>query len=260
MSDLGLSVDALGVWHDLELALAGKNGYGGDVAEIYAYRLVPESMRHHPQDAAQAFVAGKNMTILLRRFVDLHAGAVTSMQESRDEFRQLDLSQDFPAFDWRLHLRVSQDRPRASVPSTQKVREAIAEVAEHHNVLVEMLDELLVLRAKARLYADIAELMKPTATYDDLPPDGATGLYLDRPFVAEDLEWIKMAWDAFLSRGDVGGPNRASQIMLVFQAIQCDERASSAFLRVMNTIVMPLLRRLRLKEHPHLTKLGATGE
>ena len=51
MTDLDLTVgDALGVWHELELALAGKNGYGGDVAEICAYRLVPTELQHHPQD------------------------------------------------------------------------------------------------------------------------------------------------------------------------------------------------------------------
>lgn len=30
---------ALSVWSDLEAAYYGQNGYGGDVAEIYAYRL-----------------------------------------------------------------------------------------------------------------------------------------------------------------------------------------------------------------------------
>ena len=192
MTGLGLSFDdAHGVWCELELALAGKNGYGGDVAEIYAYRLVPggaSAIANASKTEEQARLAGKNMTILLRGFADLHEGVVISIQESRGDFRRLDLAQDFPPFDWRVHLRVSQPRPPADAPSTRKVREAIDEVAKHHNVLVEMLDELLVLRAKARLYADIAELMKPTSTYDDLPPDGATGLYLDRPFDAEDLE------------------------------------------------------------------------
>jgi hypothetical protein len=32
-------VQALSLWTDLELALAGKNTYGGDTAEIYMYRL-----------------------------------------------------------------------------------------------------------------------------------------------------------------------------------------------------------------------------
>ncbi len=33
----------LDVWHELELALQGKNGFGGDTAEIYAYRLTPSN-------------------------------------------------------------------------------------------------------------------------------------------------------------------------------------------------------------------------
>jgi hypothetical protein len=253
---LDLSIDdVLGVWQELELALAGKNGYGGDVAEIYAYRLVPTSLRHHPQDEAQAQIAGRNMTFILRRFAESHEGAVVAIQHSRDEFRALDLAQDFPAFDWRVHLRVTQERPRAARASTQKVREAIAEVAKHNDALIAMLDELAAYRAKERLHADA----EPSAATDDLPPDAATGLYLDRPFDGDDFTWIKMAFETYVQRHD-GRPKRASQIMLVLQAIHRNERATREVLRVMNTIVLPLLRRLRLKEHPHLTKLGAAGE
>lgn len=32
---------ALDIWSELWQAYYGKNGYGGDVAEIYAYRLMP---------------------------------------------------------------------------------------------------------------------------------------------------------------------------------------------------------------------------
>lgn len=95
---------------------------------------------------------------------------------------------------------------------------------------------------------------------DDLPPDGATGLYLDRAFVTEDLEWIKMAWDAYLSHCADGGSPRPAQLMLVFQAIRRDERATAEFLRLMNTIILPLCRRLRLKVQPDLVKLGAASE
>ena len=152
--------------------------------------------------------------------------------------------------------------PRAVAParsgqlSIHELREALAKTVEHTEVLTSMLDELAAFRASARLRVDAPE----TAVTNDLPPDAATGLYLDRAFAADDLEWIKMAWDAFLSHGDVGGPNRASQIMLVFAAIQRDERATKEFLRVMNTSVLPLLRRLRLKEQPQLAQLGAAGE
>ena len=137
----------------------------------------------------------------------------------------------------------------------RELKETLTKSVENAGELIAVLDELAQLRSKDRLHAEA----QPTAATDDLPPDAATGLYLDRPFDVEDFEWIKMAWDAYRSRND-GGPPRPSQIMLVFQAIRRDERATCEFLRVMNTIVLPLLRRLRLKEHPHLTTLGAASE
>jgi hypothetical protein len=139
--------------------------------------------------------------------------------------------------------------------SIHELRAAIAKHTESAEVLTAMLDELAAFRAKDRLCADALP-----AISDDLPPDAATGLYLDRPLNADDLAWIKMAWDAYLSRGDGGGSSRPSQLMLVFQAIRRDPRSTAEFLRVMNTIVLPLLRRIRLKEQPHLSKLGAASE
>ena len=100
-------------------------------------------------------------------------------------------------------------------------------------------------------------ILSPAAGTDDLPADGATGLYLDRPFDADDLEWMKRAWDDLRTRS---GATRPGQLMLVFQAIRRDDRATAEFLRVMNAYVLPLLRRLRLKTHPKLAKLGAAGE
>ena len=272
LTDLDLPADtAIGVWYDLERALAGKNGYGGDVAEIYAYRLVPRRVmdKTNPsfitgateaeEQAANeelARVAGANMTQILRHFAKLHDRVIFSI-EDREGFRPIDLStEEFPAFGWRVQLRVSQGRPSVTASSIHELRQSLATTVQHAAILTAMLDELATFRAKVRLRADPQE----PAENADLPPDGATGLYLDRPFVAEDLEWIKMAWDAFLAHGDVGGTNRASQIMLVFQAIRRDERATTEFLRVMNTIVLPLCRRLCLKTRPQLSQLGAASE
>ena len=99
------AANAIGVWHDLERALAGKNGYGGDTAEIYAYRIVAQHLRDRADptfitgasdaegEAAKAElgrVAGANMTHLLRHFLDLHEDALISI-EDRDGFRPLDL-------------------------------------------------------------------------------------------------------------------------------------------------------------------------
>ena len=262
LSDLDLPADAaLGVWYDLERALAGKNGYGGDVAEIYAYRLVPRRLRDKTDPAfitgateaeeqaakvEAAHVAGVNMTRILRHFAELHERVLFAIA-GRDGFRPLDLSsEEFPPFDWRVQLRVSQGRPPVTASSIHELRQAFSSTVQHTEMLTAMLDELAAYRATDRFHAAPQE---PVGTAD-LPPDRATGLYLDRAFDAEDLEWIKMAWDAFLIRGDVGGPNRASQIMLVFQAIHRDARATGEFLRLMNTVVLPLLRRLRLRSIP----------
>ena len=202
-----------------------------------------------------ACVAGKNMTLLLRRFVELHE-AVVAIEEGAG-FRPIDLAaEEVPPFLRRVHLRVSPITPRTVAPSIYELREALAKTAEHAGMLTGMLDELAASRSKERLRADTRD----PADTSDLPPDGATGLYLDRPFDVDDLEWIKMAWDAFLSRGDVGGPNRASQLMLVFQAITRDSRSAAEFLRAMNTMVLPLCRRLRLKAQPNLARLGAAIE
>ena len=146
--------------------------------------------------------------------------------------------------------------PSVTGSSIHELRQSLSTTLQHAEILTSALDELAAYRSKEHLRADPQE----PADTADLPPDAATGLYLDRPFDGDDLEWIKLAWDAFLTRGDVGGPNRASQIMLVFQAIHRDARATGEFLRIMNTVVLPLLRRLRLKEHPHLAKLGAASE
>lgn len=256
-----LTTDALGVWHELELALAGRNGFGGDVAEIYAYRLVPggasalAAVVGNPAVTENARLAGKNMTALLRRFAELHEGVVVSIEE-REGFRVLDPAEEFPPFDWRVHLQVEAPKTSTVALPMTELRAALRHVAEHSGSLVAMLDELAGYRAKERLDA---ETRAPVAA-DDLPPDAATGLYLDRPFDAGDLEWIKMAWDAYQSRSTSGGSARSGQLMLVFQAIRRDDRATQEFLRVMHTIVLPLCRRLRLKEQPHLRNLGAASE
>jgi len=139
-------------------------------------------------------------------------------------------------------------------PSVHEMRASLTKLVEHADTFETMLDELARLRAKERLRIDSSDPVE----MNDLPPDAATGLYLDVPFAVEDFVWIKMAWDLYLSTGVSAA--RPGQLTLVFAAIRRDERATAEFLRVMNTIVLPLLRRIRLKDQPHLTKLGAVSE
>jgi hypothetical protein len=102
--------DALSVWHDLERALEGTNGYGGDVAEIYAFRLVPPRLKGCTVEE-RSRVAGRNLTCLLRQFANLHEkGVEFEIETTRGAFRPIDPhKEDFPPFDHRVHLRVSQD-------------------------------------------------------------------------------------------------------------------------------------------------------
>jgi hypothetical protein len=135
---------------------------------------------------------------------------------------------------------------------------AAEEDREYLALRLDMLAELVAGEAaKARRAEARARVPAPA---NDLPPDAPTGLYLDRPFDAVDLEWIRMAWGAYLSRSCTGGPSRPAQLMLVFQAIHRDERAAKEFLHVMNTVVLPLCRWLRLQDQPHLRDLGAPSK
>lgn len=96
--------EAVGVWHELELALEGKNSYGGDVAEIYAYRLVPPRLSGCV-DGTRAQIAGRNLTRLLQHFVALHVGVDIEIER-----KSLDLAKGCPPFSHRVHLRLVQVR------------------------------------------------------------------------------------------------------------------------------------------------------
>lgn len=132
---------------------------------------------------------------------------------------------------------------------------SVEEDREYLALRLDMLAELIADKAAKIRRAEVRS--RVPAPTDDLPPDAPTGLYLDRPFVVEDLEWIEMAWDSYLSGRLTEGPPRPFQIMLVFQAIRHDARATEEFLHAMNTIVLPFCRRRRLRDQPHLRDLGA---
>lgn len=86
---------ALDVWSDLEAAYYGKNKFGGNVAEIYAYRL----QQRYPsaesgfgiflQEAQkeQARLAGRNLLALLALFKKAHSCKI-SIDARRAEIRR----------------------------------------------------------------------------------------------------------------------------------------------------------------------------
>jgi len=69
-------LQALSIWAELEDAYRGENGYGGTVAEIYAFRLMPHSPLAQTQpnsaDAYERFGAAQSA---LRRLLDLFCEA-----------------------------------------------------------------------------------------------------------------------------------------------------------------------------------------
>ena len=113
-ADLPDAESSIGIWFDLERALEGKNGYGGDVAEIYAYRLVPGGIAKATSAAdaeEMAPVAARNLTWLVRRFVELHEDIEIGIENGPREFRPIDLrTEELPPFSHRIHIRVSQER------------------------------------------------------------------------------------------------------------------------------------------------------
>lgn len=96
--------EAVGVWHELELALEGKSSYNGTITEIYAYRLVPPRLSGCTE-GVRAQIAGRNLTRLLRHFVELHAGVDIEIERE-----PLDLVNGCPPFAHRVHLRLVQVR------------------------------------------------------------------------------------------------------------------------------------------------------
>ena len=84
MSLSTLSIDqVIDVWSELEAAYRGENGYGGDTAEIYVYRLMP---RAPGSPDPQAYLdANQALLHLLRRFEDLHPDAEITLYATRSD-------------------------------------------------------------------------------------------------------------------------------------------------------------------------------
>lgn len=80
-----ISMDqVLDVWTDLEAAYYGKNGYGGDTAEIYVYRLMPRIPNGAPDDD-DYLKANQALFSLLRRFQSMHSDAAISLYATRKD-------------------------------------------------------------------------------------------------------------------------------------------------------------------------------
>jgi hypothetical protein len=116
---------ALGIYNELVEAYFNKNGYGGNVAEIYAYRLNPSSPTAESaiesfaktslaQEARKEYaqIAGTNLIALIDFFLERHPKAKVSVEEYSEKhgswvfspYRRV-LKQ---GFDHRVHVRMLQ--------------------------------------------------------------------------------------------------------------------------------------------------------
>ncbi len=111
---------ALGVWSELEAAYYGKNGFGSDTAEIYAYRLMPRSPRLEATERAspglnsygaqkerhEAYIAAAHsLRALILHFEETHVVSVVVRLSETDRVPAAAwLSDNY--FDHRLHVTV----------------------------------------------------------------------------------------------------------------------------------------------------------
>jgi len=99
-------VQALEIWSDLESAYYGENSFGGDTAELYAYRFLPFSPRATmgkvPQAVKeQAFQAAGSLHEMLFFFKKVHEDV-----EFEIDGLPFDDHLDMDEFQHRVHVRV----------------------------------------------------------------------------------------------------------------------------------------------------------
>lgn len=115
---------ALMVWSDLEACLYGKNHYGGNVAEIYAYRLLPEdptrvySMQggelRKDADRDAGKLAARHLMELLEIFCERHE-CTASIEIGDRTFYPITFSNAsgvvVPPFTHRVRIAITKERP-----------------------------------------------------------------------------------------------------------------------------------------------------
>jgi hypothetical protein len=99
-------VQALEIWSELESAYYGQNGFGGDTAELYAYRFYsysPSAVIGKTPSAIreQAFDASGSLHEMLFFFKKVHEGV-----EFEIDGLPFDDHLDMDKFPHRIHLRV----------------------------------------------------------------------------------------------------------------------------------------------------------
>lgn len=152
MQDMVGVKDVAGVWEELEDARLGANGFGGDVAEIYAYRLTPSTDSLDPsKEEAWGRVAADNLMFILRRFRELYPECEIHLDGADDPLDVVD--GQIQPFTHRIHVQVASP----DETSDEDVQE-IVDCAYYRGRADALADAL------ARTVADVMDKIDNTAT------------------------------------------------------------------------------------------------
>lgn len=99
----------LSVWAELEAAYYGKNGYGGNVAEIYAYCLLVLAPGD-PTGEERGDVAARELERMLQMFAHVHEDARFGVEVAHREFSPFFPleRQPLPSFSHRIHIQITR--------------------------------------------------------------------------------------------------------------------------------------------------------
>lgn len=99
-------IQALSIWSDLEQCYHGTNKYGGDTAELYAYRFMPNNptTHHSPFNAEHYSNAAQSLYAILKHFEQIRECSI--MVQMHDKFVPLDESLKSYSFHHRIHVKV----------------------------------------------------------------------------------------------------------------------------------------------------------
>lgn len=116
MNNLSMN-QALSIWSDLDDAYHGKNGFGGDTAEIYMYRLMPysPSVTRALTDARDVVrAANKSLFYLLAHFRDARGVEVWVNDAPLGAWLMTATN------DHRVHVRIKRQQPKGWRTAAEK--------------------------------------------------------------------------------------------------------------------------------------------
>jgi len=111
-------IELLKLWGELVEAYHGKHGFGGDTAEIYAYRLQPYHPLAHGRPITEngneelhliSLRAGNALVALVEEFCNQYDCQATINDIGLDAFFK-ELNANRFEFDWRVYVKINSRR------------------------------------------------------------------------------------------------------------------------------------------------------